>query len=186
MSGERGADPDGDSYGIFAIYGATMLEVQSLELAIAILVLVVETEPGKKSNASLERQLKKILKRSQEAFQRNPVSVLRNKLKGKIADELYVAIDEFIPQRNHLAHSFLRERLASAEEGGGFKRGSALALTERCRDFRRLNREVIAERERVLATFPQGEEESAEMAALGETLARAVMPREAPSDGKRS
>jgi hypothetical protein len=173
-------DPDADAYGIFAIYGATMLAVQTLEMAISMLVLVAETDPKKESNASIQRQLKKAVKQSQEAFQRNPVSVLRNRLRGKIRTCLYDEISAFIPKRNRLAHSFLREQMILGDSEGRFKPGTARELTEHSIEIGGLRQHVIEERDRILATFPPAESESSEMETLGTALAKAIMLREAP------
>jgi hypothetical protein len=50
-------DPDASTYDVMSIYGALMLEVQTFEMSTAVLSLVAEVEPERRSNASLRRQL---------------------------------------------------------------------------------------------------------------------------------
>jgi hypothetical protein len=171
MTSER-VDPDASSYDVFSIYGALMQEVQSFELSLAGLALVVEIDPNSVSNASLERQLKKAIKRGRHAFQAGSPAASRNRLEAKIPDDLYSEIDQLIPHRNRLAHRFLIERMIDAEDGPRFKSGTALEIVQYARRFGAANKRVVAETERIAADSP---DTPAEILPIIDRLARAIV-----------
>jgi hypothetical protein len=169
---QEALDPDASSYDIFAIYGALMQGVQIFEGTLASLALLVETDPEKVSNASLKRQLKAAIKEGVHAFQKGSPAASRNRLEGKIPDELYREIDALVPHRNRLAHSFLIQQLVDTAEGPRFRPGTALQIIEYAQRFGAVNRR-LGEEMKQLAAGPPGA--PAEIAPLIDQLSRAIV-----------
>lgn len=65
-------DPDASAYDLMAIYGALMQQVQTYELLLATLALLVEVAPERVSNATLKRQLKAAVRKGVHAFRTAP------------------------------------------------------------------------------------------------------------------
>ena len=104
--GQSAVDPDASAYDIFAIYGALMQQVQSFENSLTSLALLVETDPAKVSNASVERQLKAAIKTGVQVFQNGSPAASRDRIEGKVPDDLYREIVALVPYRNRLATVF--------------------------------------------------------------------------------
>ena len=165
-------DPDASSYDVFAIYGALMQQVQAFEVSLATLALLVELDPNRISNASLERQVKAAVKKGRHAFQAGSPAASRGRLKGKVSDELYAEIDRLIPHRNRLAHRFLVERMYETSAGPHFKPGTALQITEYAQHFFAINRRLkLATDSRVAALS----DSPAQLDGPLEKLARAIV-----------
>jgi hypothetical protein len=141
------ADLDASTYDVMAIYGALMLEVQVFEMNVAVLSLVAESDPERRSNASLRRQLDAAYRKSRHTFRRGSLSASRDRLKGRINEDLLAEIDELLAHRNRLAHRFLIERMV-VEGEPRFQGGTALEILEYARHFKAIGRRVQKETER--------------------------------------
>lgn len=144
-------DPDASTYDVMAIYGALMLEVQTFEMSAAVLSLVTEVDPERRSNASLRRQLDTAYKRFRHPFRRGSLSASRDRLKGKIDIGLFAEIDELLAHRNRLAHRFLIERMVAPDR---FKKGTALEIIEYARRFGGTTKKIKEETERQTRDLP--------------------------------
>src|SRR5450755_2001098 len=101
--------PDPLVLAALAQYGATMLQVQTFELSLAALVLAAELRPDRHGK-SLEREVSKMFSSTWHLAQNASASEMKNRLKGKISDELTTEISALIGWRNFLAHRYLRMR----------------------------------------------------------------------------
>jgi hypothetical protein len=164
-------DLDASSYDVMAIYGALMLEVQLFEMNVAVLSLVAESDPERRSNASLRRQLDAAHRKSRHTFRRGSLSASRDRLKGKIDDDLLAEVDELLAYRNRLAHRFLIERMV-AEGDPRFKGGTALEILEYARHFKATGRKVQKETERRTGVSPGAPRD---IETLLERFARSIM-----------
>jgi hypothetical protein len=174
--GRRTVDPDADVYHLNAIYGAVMGQVQSFEVVLAALALALEADPAKVSNASLRRQIRKTIKTARHAFQSGSAAASRDRLKGRIDEDLYKAIDALVSDRNRLAHRFLVEQLIDVQGITRFKPGTALQLVEYAKRFSDGTRRIVQLLEETTAGFPSSSDEK--MTALGEEIGRALILRE--------
>jgi hypothetical protein len=165
-------DPDGSSYDVMAIYGTLMLEVQALELSVATLSLIVNLDPGRPSGASIRRQIDAAYKRSRHAFHRGSLSASRDRLRGKIDDELFAEIEDLLPHRNRLAHRFLVERMIEAYGSTRFKPGTALEILEYARRFKSTGKKVQGEIRRQTQDLPDAPDE---IASVLDRFARSVV-----------
>jgi hypothetical protein len=147
-------DPDGSVYDVMAIYGARMLDVQAFEMGVAILSLVAELDPERRSNASLRRQLDAAHRKYRHTFRRGSLSASRDRLKGSIDVDLFAEVDELLAHRNRLAHRFLLERMVAAEEGGRFRPGTALEILEYARRFKSTGKKIKDETNRRVRDLP--------------------------------
>lgn len=77
-------DPDASAYDLMAIYGALMQQVQTYELLLATLALLVEVDPKRVSNATLKRQLKAAVRKGVHAFQNGSPAASRDRLEGEV------------------------------------------------------------------------------------------------------
>jgi hypothetical protein len=152
-------DPDASSYDVMAIYGALMLEVQTMELAAAALSLLAELDPDRTSRASLARQLDAAFRKSRHAFRRGSLSASRDRLRGRIDEKLLVEIDELLAHRNRLAHRFLLERMITTEGGARFRPGTALEIVEYERRFKSTGEKIQEEAKRRTRGLPGAPED---------------------------
>jgi len=101
-------DPDASVQWVLLLYGATMLAVQGFEFSLRWLYAVVNVDPNKVSNASIERQWRKAFEKMWSAFQKGSAGMRladENKgLKGRIPDDLFDELDDFIQRRPILWH----------------------------------------------------------------------------------
>jgi len=153
-----------------------MGQVQSFEVVLAALALAMEADPEKVSNASLRRQIKGAIKTARHAFQSGSPSASRDRLKGRIDERDYEAIDALISLRNRLAHRFLVEQMIETEGATRFKPGTAVQLAEFAMRFSEGNHRIVELLEKVTADFPSSSDEG--MIALGEKIGRALILRE--------
>jgi hypothetical protein len=104
------------------LYGATMLEVQVWELALATLRFAVEVDPSRKPK-KLERELARSIKRSWHFYRKATATENLKSLQGSEYedDELLTELEALIPIRTRLAHRYLRENLniIKATKGAG-------------------------------------------------------------------
>jgi hypothetical protein len=163
-------DPDGSSYEVMAIYGTLMLQVQALELSVAALSLIADL--GRSSGASIRRQIDAAHKRSRHAFHRDSLSASRDRLRGKIDDELFAEIEGLLPHRNRLAHRFLVERMIEAYGSTRFKPGTALEILEYARRFKSTGKKVQGEIRRQTQDLPDAPDE---VASVLDRFARSVV-----------
>lgn len=168
-------DPDASIYDVMSIYGALMLQVQTFEIGLATLALVVEIDPGRVSQASPERQIKKAIKKALHAFQAGSPSASRDRLKGKVSEPLYDQISQLIPHRNRLAHRFLVEQLFNPGGEQRFRQGTAFQIVRYVQSFEAINREIDGEVQRIASTFPDAPDDLDELMA---DLARAIVLRQ--------
>ncbi|HEY5943628.1 MAG TPA: hypothetical protein VIT89_12315 [Solirubrobacterales bacterium] len=164
-------DPDGSTYDVMAIYGALMLEVQVFEMNVAVLSLVAESDPERQSNASLRRQLDAAYRKSRHTFRRGSLSASRDRLKGRINEDLLAEVDEFLAHRNRLAHRFLIERMV-VEGEPRFKGGTALEILEYARHFKATGRRIQKETERRTRDSPDA---PGDIETLLERFAHSIM-----------
>jgi hypothetical protein len=169
----RRVDPDSDAYHLNAIYGAVMGQVQSFEVVLAALALALEADPTKTSNASLRRQIRKAIKTARHAFQSGSAAASRDRLKGRIDEDLYEVVDSLVSDRNRLAHSFLVEQLIDVQGTTRFRPGTALQLVEYVTRFGAGTRRVVQLLEETTAGFPSSSDEK--MTTLGEEIGRALI-----------
>jgi hypothetical protein len=168
-------DPDAGIYDVMSIYGALMLQVQTFEVGLAALALMVEIDPDRVSQASPERQLRKAIKKALHAFQAGSPSASRDRLKGRIPELLYDHISQLIPHRNRLAHRFLIEQIFNPDGGQRFRQGTALQIVRYAQSFETINREIDGEVKRIADTFPDAPDDLDELMA---DLARAIVLRQ--------
>jgi hypothetical protein len=151
-------DADASTYDVLAIYGALMQQVQTFEVLLATLALLVESDPKQASNAGLERQLKKAIVKGVHAFQNGSPAASRDRLQGKIPEDLFGELADLVPPRNRLAHSFLVQQTVDGGDGPRFRVGTALQIVEYAQRFEVLNRRLQDEIASQAATFPQAPE----------------------------
>jgi hypothetical protein len=104
------------------LYGATMLEVQVWELALATLRFAVEVDPSRKPK-KLERELARSIKRSWHFYRKATATENLKSLQDVEYqdEELLAEVETLIPIRTRLAHRYLRENLNAmkAAQGAG-------------------------------------------------------------------
>jgi hypothetical protein len=186
ISPELRFDPDASVQWVLLLYGATMLAVQGFEFSLRWLYAVVNVDPNKVSNASIERQWRKAFEKMWSAFQKGSAGMRladENKgLKGQIPDDLFDELDDFIQRRrNPLAHNFLVERI-SAEEGGRFASGTILFLVESTIAASKLNDRMQAVADEIRSTWPEQPKPPDEVLKFMETLGRVTMLKQFPQD----
>jgi len=122
----------------------------------------------------------------QSAFQKGSAGMRlsdENKgLKGRIPDDLFDELDDFIQRRrNPLAHNFLVERI-SAEAGGRFASGTILFLVESTIAASKLNDRMQAVADEIRSTWPEQPKPPDEVLKFMETLGRVTMLKQFPQD----
>jgi hypothetical protein len=165
-------DPDASAYDLMAIYGALMQLVQTYELLLASLALVVEVDPARISNASLKRQLKAAVRKGVHVFQNGSPAASRDRLEGKIPGDLHSELADLVPHRNRLAHSFLVQQIVDGEAGPRFRPGTALEIVKYAQRFTVINRrlqEELTSRATSLTSAPE------EIQPLIDKLARSIV-----------
>jgi hypothetical protein len=155
-----------------AIYGTLMMEVQTLELSVAALSLIVAVEPGHSSKASLRRQIGAVYKKGRHAFHRGSLSASRDRLRGKIDDRLFAEIEDLLPHRNRLAHRFLVERMTESRGASRFKPDTALEILEYARRFKATGDRVEEEIGRRARDLP---DEADEVTSVLDRFARSIV-----------
>lgn len=165
-------DPDASAYDLMAIYGALMQQVQTYELLLATLALLVEVDPERVSNASLKRQLKAAVRQGVHAFQNGSPAASRDRLEGEVPADLHRELAELVPHRNRLAHSFLLQEVIDGEAGPRFRPGTALQIVQYAQRFGALNRKLQEEMIRRAASVPSAPEE---IQPLIDKLARSIV-----------
>ena len=96
--------------GVMGFYGATMQQVQSFELVLASLVVAVGLMPPSNPPADADEFLNEMWKLVHKAS----AGRMRERLAGKIPEDLMTEIEALVSWRNFLAHRYLRTRLAAA------------------------------------------------------------------------
>ena len=179
-------DADGTSFWFFSLYGATMMSVQSLEYAVSSLYVVVNVEPLKSSNASTKRQLKNAIDRMWRGFQQGSSGMKLNDrkvgIKPHISADLYNELDAFLTgPRNQLAHNFLLERIALMEQGGrdALIRAGA-ELIPMSQQAGRLSQALQDRMQKLIESWPSGEEPPEEMMEWFERIARMATLKQFP------
>ena len=164
-------DPDRSAYDLFAIYGALMQQVQTYELLLATLALIVEADPQRVSNASLERQLRNAIRKGVHAFQRGSPSHSRDRIEGRVSEKLFSEVSELVDERNRLAHAFLVQQLDGDAAPPRFRQGTALQIIQYAQRFGAVNTKLDAEIRARAAALPDPPEQIGE---LIERLARSI------------
>lgn len=182
-------DPDANLPAMFMLYGTTMLAVQGVENGIGWLYVIVNTDPHRTSNASIQRQWKAAFERLWGSFQAGSSGMRLNDavtgLKNHLAPELYTDLQAFIStRRNQLAHRFLIERITRSDDGGArFASGSALELLEAGIEAKRLIGLLHQQADAVRATWPgQTEFPPPDVLEFMETVARMTTRKELPAE----
>ena len=162
-----------------------MQAVQGFEFTLRWLYLVANVDPGKVSNASLERQWYNTFVKVSRAFQMGSAGMrLKDRDKGlkqHISESLYDEIDAFIrDRRNPLAHSFLVERLS--DDGSRYMRGTILELIEATAEAMRLRKQMAALADEIRQSWPTQPDPPTEVVKLAETIGRMAMLRQFPAD----
>ena len=156
-------DPDRSAYDLFAIYGALMQQVQTYELLLATLALIVEADPRRISNASLERQLRNAIRRGVHAFQRGSPSQSRDRIEGRVSEELFSEVAGLVEERNRLAHAFLVQQLDGDAVPPRFRRGTALQIIQYAQRFGAANAKLDTEIRARAADLPEAPEQIGEL-----------------------
>jgi hypothetical protein len=187
QEGSTPSDPDAYVPEVMSLYGATMLQIQCLENAVSLLYALVNADPEKRSNASVQRQWREAFTMTWNAFQKGSPGMKLNDatrgLKGKIPDELHSDLDLFFRrQRNQLAHRFLIERMRPSPEGGArFARGSTLELLETTIKARKLLERVTAHADALREKWPTHPDPPENVLEVIEQLARAAQFKQRPT-----
>jgi hypothetical protein len=110
--------PEDMTAAVIGFYGSVMLQVQAFEFGLAFLVALVErtasTEP---KPVEFDKQMRALVEKWQEITQRLTAGQARNRLRGKVSDELIEYVKPLIDWRNFLAHRYLRIRMGQDGKG---------------------------------------------------------------------
>ncbi len=101
--------------GVSAAYGATMLQVQTFEFSLAVLVGLTEVS-GQAQTAEgrgLEDQLQEAIDQATRITQKITAGQAQRLLANRIDDDLLALIKPLVDWRNFLAHRYLRVRMAA-------------------------------------------------------------------------
>jgi hypothetical protein len=151
-------DPDANTSVVLWLYGATMMSIQGFERSLAWLAIILTRDPVKETGP-FDVQFRRSFDRFHRAFQRDPAGTLRKRIKGRVSDELYDRIGEFIKRRNHVAHRVLVERIEQGDDGARrFRRGTTADLLLIGIDATKLGGELHALAEAERAKWPAPEE----------------------------
>jgi hypothetical protein len=180
--------PDSFTTWFFAIYGATMLAVQSLENSVSFLYLVANTDAERRSNASTERQWRDAYWRMWRAFQRGTSGMKLNDakrgIKAHISPELYEELDKFITgPRAQLAHRYLFERVVTIDRGDirnlAAAAGELIPITQQAE---RLRQQLDARNEEIRASWPKHEQPPEDVQKFVEEVGRITMLKQFPKE----
>jgi hypothetical protein len=153
-------DPDASTAWAQLLYGATMSGVQHMEHSLALLSLVVTTDPHERRESSIRDQLPALFDRWWRAYQKDSAGRTLRKIEGKIPDDLYGDLEAFIRRRNWFAHRFFIEQIEQGEDGRGrFARGTVAKLVEVYADATKLTERVDACSAEIRAAWPEASEE---------------------------
>jgi hypothetical protein len=153
-------DPDASTARVHLLYGATMCSVQVLEHSLALLSLVVTTDPYERREDSFRDRLPALFARWWQAYQKDAAGTTLGKVKGMIPDDLYSDLQAFIKRRNWLAHRFFIEQMEQGEDGRGrFARGTVAKLVAVYADATKLTERVEAYGAEIRAAWPKSSEE---------------------------
>lgn len=181
---EPSIDPEAETRWVYALYGATMHAIQGLEMAVAWLYLVANTESTTGRSGSSRRQLRRTLERSWRAFQHGTAPMklndvqrgVRNHLEPELGDEL----DAFLKgPRAQLAHRFLVERLRVIDEREArFRPGTVAVLVEVTRQATQLMRKIMDRAEEIRSSWPDVPPAPEELRETLTEIARMTMLKE--------
>ena len=188
-------DPEADTRWVLALYGATMLSIQTLEFAVAWVYLLKGFKPSQ-TTKPIRRQALEAFRRSWSAFQTGTPRMKLNDAKRGIREELdpelYAELDQFLAgPRARLAHRFLVERLTAPDAAElraseepiskiRFRSGTVRELLETTLECHRLSRELFDRADELRSRIPEAPEVSSEFREFVERLARAAMYKEFP------
>ena len=188
-------DPEADTRWVFALYGATMLSIQTLEFAVAWVYLLSNYKPSGAAKPA-KRQAIEAFRRSWSAFQKGTSRMRLNDatrgIRNQLDPNLYDELDRFLAgPRAQLVHKFLVERLITPDvvtlrESGEplskirFRPGTVLELLEATLASDRLSRALFDRAEELRSTIPDAPEVPPEFREFVERLARAAMFKEFP------
>jgi hypothetical protein len=101
--------------GVILAYGAAMMQVQVFERNLALLILALESKPGRtrpfKSQEHFRAYMSKLITRSINTFHKASARQLRNRLPEDFDSELLAEIEPLIAWRDRLAHRYLLEHM---------------------------------------------------------------------------
>jgi hypothetical protein len=188
-------DPERDTRWVLALYGATMMSVQNLEAAVALVYLLANHKPSQTQRPA-KRQLINSFRQSWAAFQTGTARMKLNDsvrgIKDHLDPDLYEEVDQFLAgPRAQLVHRFLIERLETPDAAQlrtateplthiRFRRGTVLELLEATLVCERLTRALFARVDELRASLADAPEVPDELREFVEQLARAVMFKEFP------
>jgi hypothetical protein len=163
--------PDKDAYvtWLHALYGATMAAVQQLEQAISLVYAVAHMDPGRRSNASPQRQWRNAASAAWRAFQQGSAGMKLNDtsrgIRSHLDPDLYAEVDAFIRgPRNQLAHRFLIERLPAVDRDGmPALLAAAAELVDATLTARRLSHALMSRADEIRGTWPVPSDPPAEV-----------------------
>lgn len=148
--------------GVMLAYGAAMMQVQVFERNLALLVLALESKPGRtrpfKSQEHLREYMSKLIARSINVFHKASARQLRNRLPEDFDPELFAEIETLIAWRDRLAHRYLLEHMRlGAGPGPRLKPEAFGELLDLSKHFQatalKLNERMLAR----LAEFPESD-----------------------------
>jgi hypothetical protein len=166
-----------DATGVFYLYGAVMLGVQTFERSLATLVLVLGRNRRTrelKTPQAVARALQKALDRAVNAYQKASASALRNDLPEDFDAELLKEIEGMIRWRDTLAHRYLVEKLLLDGGPNQFQPDTAEELMKLGTGFMTLTAKLQAKLATAVAELPEVEAPDA-LTDLIKGLARPIM-----------
>jgi hypothetical protein len=115
-------DPAAVDMGVMLAYGAAMMQVQVFERNLAVLILALESKPGRtrpfKSQEHFREYMSKLITRSINTFRKASARQLRNRLPGDFDADLLAEIELLIAWRDRLAHRYLLEHMRLGTDPG--------------------------------------------------------------------
>lgn len=194
MSGDGnvtdGRDPEADAHWVLALYGATMLAVQSLENMVSWLYLLTNALRSGPTTGSFRRQWRKGFERSWHAFQHGTARAKLNDkthgIEGYLDPGLYNELDRFLSgPRAQLVHRFLVERLralpateADPARRVKFREGTVHELLQVGLHAKNLTERLWMRAEEIRASIPEAPEVPSEVREAIEQMARMAMLKE--------
>jgi hypothetical protein len=170
------------------LYGAAMLAVQHLEHSVSFLYTVVNTNPGKRSNATAQRQWRNAYQRLWRSFQQGSSGMRLNDaqrgIKAHLSADLYDDLDKFISgPRNQLAHRYLIERVSFIEhEGRAYLMAAAGELIEVVQQANRLRERIDARNAEIRASWPEQTEPPEDVKKFIEDVVRITTLKQFPEE----
>lgn len=172
-------EPAAVDMGVMLAYSAAMMQVQVFERNLAVLVLALESKPGRtrpfKSEEHFRAYMSKLITRSINVFHKASARQLRNRLPEDFDSELLAEIEPLIAWRDRLAHRYLLEHMRLGSGPGARLNSDAFGeLLDLSKHFQatalKLHQRMLAR----LAEFPESEApDGVQDVFLG--LARAMM-----------